>query len=149
MYSGGSCRELPGAREEGPVPDRLKVRRNCSFRLSSRFCTSMLPSCSSNDKSTTPPCPSPSPGAGRCLWRALEMGLLSPQRGPWSSRTEYIKSKVLEVQMVPSWETQVLAMEEIIWCTLVYAPLGLSLDELMQKKKEKKFLISNSKVNFG
>lgn len=116
MYSGGSSRVLPGGWGDGPKPDRLKKRRNWRFRL----CMSTLLSCRNCDGSTTPPCPSPSPGSGRCLWWALEMGLLSPQRGPWSSRMENSKNKVLELQMVPSSQ-QMLAMGETVCSTWFYA----------------------------
>lgn len=123
MYSGGSSRAPPGARGGGPKPDRLNVRRNCSFRLCSRLCMLMLSSCSSSDRSTTPPFPSPSPGAGRFLWWVFEIGLLCPQRGCQSSRMENSSSKVLELQMVPSWEIQMLAMGKKNNCTFLYYAL--------------------------
>lgn len=124
MYSGGSSRVLPGGRSGGPKPDRLKVRRNCSFRLSTRLCMSMLVPWSWNDGSTTPPWPSPSPGAGRYLWWELEMGLLSTQRGPRSSRVENSSNRVLKLQMVHSWAAQMHAMGETICSTVVYTRCG-------------------------
>lgn len=105
MYSGGSTRGAPGCMG-GPRPDRLKVRRTCPRRLSSRLCMSSSLSCSRKEGSTIPPRPSSSPGAGRCLSGEL-MGLVSPERGPKRSRRKGRKGVVVANQ---HFQTPVPAM---------------------------------------
>lgn len=101
MYSGGCTRGAPGCMG-GPCPDRLKVRRNCPRRVSSRFCISTSLSCSRRERSTTPPRPSSSPGAILCLSGEL-MGLDSPEKSPERSRRkEKQRMEVVEQPLTPA-----------------------------------------------
>lgn len=91
MYSGGSTRSVEPDCRRWPIPERLNVRRNCPFSVSISFCTFTSLSCSRSEGSTTPPRPSSSPGARRCLSGAV-MGL-HPPNGRHRSSTSEVSNK--------------------------------------------------------
>lgn len=140
MYSGGCTLGAPGC-IGGPCPDRLKVRRNCPRRVSSRFCISTSLSCSRRERSTTPPRPSSSPGAVLCLSGEL-IGLASPEKSPERSRRN--ERQYMEVVVQPLTPAIVRTTRACIsWnhspmCRKFHAKKGVKLEDPGKKNTKSK-----------
>lgn len=139
MYSGGCTLGAPGC-IGGPCPDRLKVRRNCPRKVSSRFCISTSLSCSRRERSTMPPRPSSSPGAVLCLSGEL-IGLAFPEKSPESSRSK--ERQCMEVVVQPLMPAIVIARACISWnlspiCRKFHAMKAVKL-EILERRTQNLF----------